>query len=105
MRLLNVHNLRFREFHSDDVPKYAVASHRWAHGAEAALKDIHKRRNTKKSGYIKVKGFAEYVRKNIDHVDWVWVDTCCIDQKSSQEVSEAVNSMFQWYLNADVCLA
>ena len=36
---------------------------------------------------------------------YVWVDTCCIDQKSSAEVSEAVNSMFAWYQRAAVCYA
>ena len=69
------------------------------------IKDIRKRRNTHTSGYQKVEGFARYVRENITDVHWVWVDTCCINQESSQEVSEAVNSMFRWYFNAEVCLA
>jgi hypothetical protein len=33
------------------------------------------------------------------------VDTCCIDKKSSAELSEAINSMFRWYKNAAVCYA
>lgn len=24
--------------------------------------------------------------------DWVWVDTCCIDKRSSAELTEAINS-------------
>jgi hypothetical protein len=31
------------------------------------------------------------------------MDTCCIDQSSSAEVSEAINSMFAWYRNAAIC--
>jgi hypothetical protein len=31
------------------------------------------------------------------------VDTCCIDKSSSAELSEAINSMFRWYQNADKC--
>jgi hypothetical protein len=33
------------------------------------------------------------------------MDTCCIDKSSSAELSEAINSMFQWYSNADLCYA
>lgn len=33
-----------------------------------------------------------------------WMDTCCIDKSSSAELSEAINSMFAWYQQADVCL-
>lgn len=32
-------------------------------------------------------------------------DTCCIDKSSSAELSEAINSMFRWYKNSDVCFA
>ncbi|KAK8060938.1 hypothetical protein PG996_010868 [Apiospora saccharicola] len=35
----------------------------------------------------------------------VWIDTCCIDQSSSAELSEAINSMFRWYQEAEVCFA
>ena len=37
--------------------------------------------------------------------DWIWIDTCCINKDSSTEVSEAINSMYQWYRNAELCLA
>lgn len=33
----------------------------------------------------------------------VWIDSCCIDKSSSAELSEAINSMFDWYRLADVC--
>ena len=29
--------------------------------------------------------------------DWVWGDTCCIDQTSSADVSESISTMFSWY--------
>ena len=40
-----------------------------------------------------------------DHNYRKWIDTCCIDKSSSAELSEAINSMFRWYRNADVCYA
>ena len=36
---------------------------------------------------------------------WVWIDSCCIDKTSSTELSEAINSMFSWYVLAEVCFA
>ncbi|KAH9909433.1 HET-domain-containing protein [Epithele typhae] len=37
--------------------------------------------------------------------EWLWIDTCCIDRTSSAELSEAINSMFAWYAQAQVCYA
>ena len=37
--------------------------------------------------------------------EWAWVDTCCIDKTSSAELSEAINSMYAWYRDADLCIA
>jgi len=33
------------------------------------------------------------------------VDSCCIKQESAAELSEGVNCMFEWYRNANVCVA
>ena len=33
------------------------------------------------------------------------MDTCCIDRSSSAELSEAINSMYQWYGQAKYCIA
>lgn len=104
MRLLNVHTLDFREYHGN-VPKYAIASHRWSADSEATFKDVRRKRRTDRSGHQKILAFTQYVRDHIADLDWIWIDTCCIDEKSSQEVSEAINSMFKWYSNAEICLA
>lgn len=41
-----------------------------------------------------------------DHqIDWAWVDTCCIDKASSADITEAINSMFEWYRAAKMCFA
>ena len=34
---------------------------------------------------------------------YIWIDSCCIDKTSSEELSEAINSMFTWYRDASVC--
>ncbi|KAI1786222.1 HET-domain-containing protein [Ganoderma leucocontextum] len=36
---------------------------------------------------------------------YLWIDSCCIDKTSSSELSESINSMYQWYARAYVCYA
>jgi hypothetical protein len=37
--------------------------------------------------------------------EYLFIDSCCIDKSSSAELSEAINSMFEWYMLSDVCYA
>ncbi|GKZ85257.1 hypothetical protein AnigIFM56816_011023 [Aspergillus niger] len=37
--------------------------------------------------------------------EYVWTDACCIDKTSSAELSEAINSMYHWYQEAEICYA
>jgi hypothetical protein len=34
---------------------------------------------------------------------YIWIDNVCIDKSSSTELSEAINSMYKWYRNAERC--
>jgi len=40
-----------------------------------------------------------------ENLEWAWIDSCCIDKTSSSELSEAINSMFRWYRDAEICYA
>ncbi|KAI0666560.1 heterokaryon incompatibility protein-domain-containing protein [Trametes maxima] len=51
----------------------------------------------------KVRHFCHFARER--GFDWAWVDSCCIDKSSSAELSEAINSMYQWYAQAALCVA
>jgi hypothetical protein len=104
MRLLNVYNLKLVEFSDDKRPAYAIASHRWDEH-EATFVDVRDTQNTSTTGYQKVKDFAKYVKDHVSGVDWLWIDTCCINKDSTAELSKAINLMFEWYYQADVCLA
>lgn len=54
-------------------------------------------------GWSKLEGCChEAARFGLRHV---WIDTCCIDKSNSSELSEAINSMFAWYRDAELCLA
>jgi len=60
-------------------------------------------RAAKMKGYDKVKNSCSVAREN--GYDYIWIDACCIDKSSSAELSEAINSMYRWYQEAEVCYA
>lgn len=93
MRLLNTTSLQFWECFDRRVPPYAILSHRWGH-EEVTFNDMRHGRSTDGSGYDKIRHSCAIARSR--KLEWIWVDTCCIDKRSSAELSEAINSMFYW---------
>lgn len=104
MRLLNVNSIEFAEFRDNETPPYAIASHRWV-GCEAKFKDVLEGRNRDQAGFKKVEAFAAYIKQSALPLEWLWIDTCCINKDSAAELSEAINLMFDWYRSADLCIA
>lgn len=102
MHLINVKTLKLEEFVEGSIPPYAILSHRWSDG-ELTFKEIFKDRpDRNKKGYLKLVKACEAAATYA--VDYLWIDTCCIDKRSSAELSEAINSMFAWYESAKVCI-
>jgi hypothetical protein len=93
-------NLSLAEFFEDDIPEYAILSHRWG-ADEVSYKDMIDGKSKGKAGYGKIQFCGEQARR--DGLEYFWVDTCCIDKSSSAELSEAINSMFRWYQKATRC--
>ena len=103
MRLLHFDDngsLSLTEFPESARPKYAILSHRWE-TEEFAFDDLRHGIGWEKVGYKKVQRCGLQARK--DGLEYFWVDTCCIDKSSSAELSEAINSMFEWYKQSTVC--
>ena len=84
----------------DHIPRYAILSHTWG-PEEVTFKDIMEGNRASKIGFEKIRFCGEQARR--DHLQYFWVDTCCIDKSSSAELTEAINSMFHWYQNAVKC--
>ena len=99
------------EFADDEATEYAILSHRWMaqevdydEMVGLAKMDREERDEIRQyDGYRKVIQSCEQAQK--DGYKWLWADTCCIDKRSSAELSEAINSMYRWYENAKVCYA
>ena len=116
MRLLNVETLEFNSFFDDAVPPYIILSHTW--GRDEVSYQVFSERHLPKhqaflrqsAGYKKILEFCTYgpelwQQKYMANmpVQWVWIDTCCIDKSSSAELSEAINAMYTYYSDALLC--
>ncbi len=97
MRLLNTVTFQFKLFFDDCLPDYAILSHRWGNQEEeVSFKQFRKNPLPPDlPGLIKIQNFCRLAAKR--GFPWAWIDTCCIDKRSSAELSQAINSMYKWY--------
>jgi hypothetical protein len=101
MWLLNTTTLKLHSFF-ENIPDYVILSHTWGKD-EVAFEDIAQPHARRMAGYDKIAGCCRLAVN--DGFEWAWVDTCCIDKRSSAELSEAINSMYKWYWDAAICYA
>jgi hypothetical protein len=102
MRLINTQTIELEDF--TDKPKsrpdYAILSHTWG-SDEVLFADMVNGTARQKTSFTKLQYTCTQAQK--DGYVYAWVDTCCIDKSSSAELSEAINSMFEWYRDSKVC--
>ncbi|KAI1452742.1 HET-domain-containing protein [Annulohypoxylon moriforme] len=103
MWLLHTSLLRLHHFIGQERPAYAILSHTWGND-EILFQDIQNRQDT---GWKDIPGYDKLIcsclQAKRDGYQYIWIDTCCIDKTSSAELSEAINSMFQWYKSSAAC--
>ncbi|KAI6011629.1 heterokaryon incompatibility protein-domain-containing protein, partial [Pisolithus marmoratus] len=90
----------------DTSTNYAILSHRWGSGEVSYTEITTLKREVRdeirgRAGYQKIVMSCQQAKN--DGLEWLWVDTCCIDKRDSSELSEAINSMFRWYENSKKC--
>ncbi|KAI1313232.1 HET domain-containing protein [Xylaria venustula] len=103
MWLINIKLMRLEEFTPPDLPTYAILSHTWGDDEVTFQEFSNLALAQQRTGYTKIEKTCELATSK--DIFYVWVDTCCIDKSSSAELSEAINSMFEWYRLAAVCFA
>jgi hypothetical protein len=102
MHLVDVRTYKLKSFFTERLPQYAILSHTWG-DEEVTFQEMTGDIGRHKAGFKKIAYACQQALK--DGLDWAWVDTCCIDKTSSAELSEAINSMFQWYQASTRCYA
>ncbi|CAG9936164.1 unnamed protein product [Clonostachys rosea f. rosea IK726] len=107
MWLINVHTYALEEFLSGDAtPPYAILSHMWSRPANAEVTFTEMRQDLPsaqlKPCFAKISKSCEISKSHM--LDYVWIDTCCIDKRSSADLSEAINSMYNYYRDSVECL-
>ncbi|KAH9889556.1 heterokaryon incompatibility protein-domain-containing protein [Cubamyces lactineus] len=112
MYLLNTKTAELHYFISSSEVRYAILSHVWQDVRnELSFRDVKNvSAECALSGEIPRSRVSAKIRNCCIFAqragyEWVWIDTCCIDHHSSAELSEAINSMYAWYADADVCYA
>lgn len=108
MRLLNTRSLELsKTFAPSETPDYVILSHRWT-SEEVTFADISKApmdvpqsETRTRCGFSKIQKACEVAVQN--GYTWIWIDSCCIDKSSSAELQEAINSMWGYYAEANVC--
>ncbi|KAI4108235.1 MAG: hypothetical protein L6R37_001108 [Teloschistes peruensis] len=131
MRLLNVKTCEVEEIKDDSkfkaaLKKCAVISHRWGdhelsfqHYREQIKNSNQKRtfldpgetsiwREDESEGFLKaararMKAKDPEPAQRMKTLDYIWMDTCCINKEDSDELQDTINSMFRLYNSAAVC--
>lgn len=124
MRLLHAKTHHLHEFpFNEHTPEYAILSHTWgsANGDEVTLKDLHSWTPwfKRKLGWAKIKGCCRQALT--DGIEYVWIDTCCLDRRSNNKtataatppdavavavavpVADEIQLIWQYYTRARVC--
>lgn len=97
MRLINTETLRLEGFIGEEIPPYAILSHTWDDDEvsfDEFAQDPASAQVRGRKGYDKIQKTCQLAFSS--GLRYAWVDTCCIDKSSSSELSEAINSMYQW---------
>ena len=89
---------------------YAILSHRWLRNGEITYQELNSTNargsnldETQLESLNKTKEACAKAREQ--GLDWIWMDTCCIDKTNAVEYTRSINSMFEYYRKAKVCYA
>ncbi|KAK4560468.1 hypothetical protein LTR86_005664 [Recurvomyces mirabilis] len=99
-RLIDTRTLSIRLVEPGNQVRYGILSHFWG-PEEMSYEEFVNEQARDSRGFQKI---WECCKLALEHgLDYMWVDSCCIDRGSSAELSKAINSMFAWYASAAIC--
>ena len=102
MRLINTRTFELKEAYGN--PNYAILSHRWG-DSEVTFQTLSPtdlaNPSLRNPSLNKIRGACAQAREQ--KLEWLWIDTCCIDKANAVEETRSINAMFDWYRSAAVC--
>jgi hypothetical protein len=103
MRLIHTEKCEVHDFlDALSIPRYAAISYSW----EA---DEVRHGNLRETSLASEKPSLQELKEfclqagNLS-LEWLWVDTVCVNRSSSAELSEAINSTFKWFRQSEACI-
>ncbi|KAF5371585.1 hypothetical protein D9758_003434 [Tetrapyrgos nigripes] len=112
-RLIDIYTHQPVEFQKNDrIPPYAILSHTWTKtqsgvADEVTLSELRSVQNAdkirSKSGYQKILAACSQAFR--DGLDYIWIDTCCIDRHTHEDVARNIRPMYAYYQNSEICYA
>lgn len=103
MRLINTTTLSSESFTDDTVPPHTILSYMWGDDADELTYQDTRHGNTgvNITRWHKLQGYCTLAQKC--GLQYIWMDTCCIDKTNLVELNESINSVFRWYSSASIC--
>ncbi|KAL4953709.1 hypothetical protein BDW69DRAFT_184217 [Aspergillus filifer] len=90
MRLLDATTFELVEFLPGQLPPYAILSHTWETD-EILFEDLIRGIASSKPGFEKLHRAGTQAIH--DGLNYIWIDSCCVNKDSSSELSESINTM------------
>ena len=89
---------------------YAILSHTWDSAGEQSYTAVRELQDSVGTPIFENSALSFKVMQSCAIARgagfrYIWIDSCCIDKTSSSELTEAINSMFDWYRRATICYA
>ena len=104
-------NKALKHFYETDLNgiKYAILSHCWCAVKEHEL-SFNEVRDLSIDAVDKLQGCGHYEKvvgacnkARADEIEWFWAAPYCISLENNTDLSEAVNTMYRWYVNSKRC--
>ncbi|KAE8150457.1 hypothetical protein BDV25DRAFT_154277 [Aspergillus avenaceus] len=103
IRLLNVDTLKTERFPPHSVPEYAACMiEKWRRN-DVLYSDLERGDAVPHKSWGKVTALAQVARES--GLQYIWINTCCVDNRNAEEMATAQALRYSWYLRADICIS
>lgn len=115
MYLINTETHELKKFTYTTGLQYSILSHCWSQPDQGEKPEISysevkgpganilKTTNPRTSKILESCQVARNDLRDQAAAGWMWIDTCCLDESSSAELQEGINSMYSFYQHSKRC--